>query len=90
MAHLRINISGMTGPACQAKIERALLTLPGMWAAVVCLDQGYADIEYADPGAYADPNLRGRYLETSELASSYTLSLDTLKGMRRLDTETIG
>src|SRR6185295_3498642 len=29
---------------------------------------------------YADPNLRGRYLETSELAASYTLYLDALNG----------
>src|SRR6201993_5226994 len=37
------------------------------------------------PEAFRDANLRGRYLETSELASSYTLYLDTLNGMRRLD-----
>jgi len=29
--------------------------------------------------------LRGRYLETGELAASYTHYLDTLSGMRRLD-----
>ncbi len=37
------------------------------------------------PNAFRDPNLRHRYLETSELASSYTHYLDTLNGMRRLD-----
>ena len=37
------------------------------------------------PQAFADRNLRARYLETSELASSYTHYLDTLNGMRRLD-----
>ena len=34
---------------------------------------------------YADANLRGRYLETSELAASYTLYLDALNGARRVD-----
>jgi hypothetical protein len=29
--------------------------------------------------------LRGRYLETSQLAASYTHYLDTLNGQRRLD-----
>jgi len=29
--------------------------------------------------------LRGRYLEATELAASYTKFLDTLNGMRRLD-----
>ena len=38
-----------------------------------------------NPEAYCDPNLRGRYLETSELAERYTLFLDTLNGARRVD-----
>jgi hypothetical protein len=38
-----------------------------------------------DPGAFHCQNLRGRYLETGELAASYTVYLDTLNGMRRLD-----
>jgi hypothetical protein len=38
-----------------------------------------------DPGAFQAENLRGRYLETTELASHYTKFLDTLNGMRRVD-----
>ncbi len=38
-----------------------------------------------NPSAFADRNLRGRYLETTQLASSYTAYLDTLNGLRRLD-----
>ncbi|PYK31671.1 MAG: hypothetical protein DME57_02760 [Verrucomicrobia bacterium] len=37
------------------------------------------------PDAFNDRNLRARYLETTELASSYTHYLDTLNRMRRLD-----
>jgi len=37
------------------------------------------------PEAFLDANLRGRYLETSQLAASYTRYLDTLNGVRRLD-----
>src|SRR5438093_1600755 len=37
------------------------------------------------PEAFRDANLRGRYLETSQLAASYTHYLDTLNGARRLD-----
>ena len=48
MAHLRLNIAGMTGTPCQQKIERALATLPGMYSSVVCLDRGYADVEYGE------------------------------------------
>ena len=37
------------------------------------------------PHAFRDANLRGRYLETSQLAASYTRYLDSLNGVRRLD-----
>jgi hypothetical protein len=37
------------------------------------------------PEAFQSKNLRGRYAETTELASSYTHYLDTLNGMRRLE-----
>ena len=37
------------------------------------------------PNAYSDANLRGRYLETTELAAGYTLYLDALNGIRRVD-----
>src|SRR6476659_1369465 len=37
------------------------------------------------PEAFRDANLRSRYLQTSQLAASYTRYLDTLNGMRRLD-----
>jgi hypothetical protein len=37
------------------------------------------------PDAFRDANLRGRYLETSQLAANYTRYLDTLNGQRRLD-----
>ena len=41
--------------------------------------------EAQTPGAFRDENLRGRYLETTELAASYTKFLDTINGLRRLE-----
>jgi hypothetical protein len=38
-----------------------------------------------DPGAYSDPNLRGRYIETTQLAARYTRYLDSLNGIRRVE-----
>jgi len=38
-----------------------------------------------DPSAYSDPNLRGRYMETTQLAARYTRYLDSLNGLRRVD-----
>lgn len=37
------------------------------------------------PDAFGDRNLRTRYLETIELAASYTLYLDTLNAIRRVE-----
>jgi hypothetical protein len=37
------------------------------------------------PDAFHSKNLRGRYLETNQLAATYTQYLDTLNGMRRLN-----
>lgn len=34
---------------------------------------------------YSDANIRARYMETTELAASYTNFLDTLNGVRRLE-----
>lgn len=41
--------------------------------------------EAQNPGAFQCVNLRGRYLETTELAASYTRFLDTINGLRRLE-----
>ena len=38
-----------------------------------------------DPKAYADPNLRGRYFETGQLAATYTRYLDALNAARRVE-----
>jgi hypothetical protein len=37
------------------------------------------------PDAFRDENLRGRYLETNELAASYTQFLDSLNALRRVE-----
>ncbi|MEQ1853755.1 MAG: hypothetical protein ABMA01_19440, partial [Chthoniobacteraceae bacterium] len=37
------------------------------------------------PEAFSDSNLRGRYLETTQLASEYTRLLDALNAARRVD-----
>jgi hypothetical protein len=37
------------------------------------------------PGNYQSANLRGRYLETTELAKRYTRCLDALNGARRIE-----
>jgi hypothetical protein len=38
-----------------------------------------------NPGAYEDDNIRGRYMETTQLAAEYTRCLDALNAARRVD-----
>ena len=58
MAHLRFNIAGMTGPSCQEKIESRLARLPGIYSAVVCLERGYAEVEYGEDRTSPDEIMR--------------------------------
>lgn len=58
MAHLRFNISGMTGTPCQNKIETRLAALPGIYSAVVCLERGYADVDYGEDRVAPDDIMR--------------------------------
>jgi hypothetical protein len=41
--------------------------------------------EMRNNASYQDPNLRARYIETTELAADYTRYLDSLNAVRRLD-----
>jgi hypothetical protein len=41
--------------------------------------------EAQNPSAFQNANLRGRYMETTTLAESYTRFLDTLNGLRRVE-----
>jgi len=68
MAHLRLNISGVQGVAAQEKVERALRSLPGVWTAVVCLDQGYADVEYVDDYGPTPDDMLGAIARAGYLA----------------------
>jgi copper chaperone CopZ len=58
VAHLRFSISGMTGTPCQNKIEARLAALPGIYSAVVCLERGYAEVEYGEDRVGPDDVMR--------------------------------
>jgi len=44
----------MTGQPCQRKIEAGLAALPGIYSAVVCLERGYAEVEFGEDRLSAD------------------------------------
>lgn len=48
MATLKLRVTGMTCAHCQAKVEQALQKTKGVYAAVVELETGEAEIDFDD------------------------------------------
>ena len=48
MATAKLWVRGMTCGHCRAKVERALQALPGVYSAVVDLEDGEAEIDFDD------------------------------------------
>ena len=48
MANLKLRVSGMTCGHCQAKVEKALKGISGVYSAIVDLPDGEAEIDFND------------------------------------------
>ncbi len=48
MATVKLRVTGMTCAHCQAKVEQALQKTNGVYAAIVELETGEADIDFDD------------------------------------------
>jgi copper chaperone CopZ len=48
MASAKLAVTGMTCGHCQAKVERALRGVPGVYSAVVDLVDGEAEVDFND------------------------------------------
>ena len=51
MAKLTLKVSGMTCGHCQKRVETALTQVPGVFGAVVDLQDGNAEVDYDDDTA---------------------------------------
>ena len=51
MARLTLKVTGMTCGHCQKRVETALGQVPGVFAAVVDLQDGLAEVDYDDDAA---------------------------------------
>ena len=51
MAKLTLKVSGMTCGHCQKRVETALTQVPGVFAAVVDLQDANAEVDYDDDTA---------------------------------------
>ena len=48
MANIKLRVSGMTCSHCQAKVEKALKGITGVYTAVVDLKDGEAEVDFND------------------------------------------
>jgi copper chaperone len=48
MASAKLHVSGMTCGHCQAKVEKALSGIAGVYSAVVDLEGGEAEVDFED------------------------------------------
>jgi len=48
MANVKLRVTGMTCGHCQAKVERALKGINGVYSAIVDLPDGQAEIDFND------------------------------------------
>ena len=48
MANLKLRVTGMTCGHCQAKVEKALKSVSGVYSAVVDLPDGVAQVDFDD------------------------------------------
>ena len=48
MANVKLRITGMTCGHCQAKVEKALKGISGVYSAVIDLPDGEAEIDFND------------------------------------------
>jgi copper chaperone len=54
MANVKLRITGMTCGHCQAKVEKALKSVSGVYSAVVDLPDGEAEVDFDDDAVTTD------------------------------------
>jgi len=53
MANAKLNVTGMTCGHCQAKVEKALKGVSGVYTAIVDLEDGEAEVDFNDDAVTA-------------------------------------
>lgn len=54
MANVKLRITGMTCGHCQAKVEKALKSVSGVYTAIVDLPDGEAEVDFDDDAVTTD------------------------------------
>ena len=54
MANVKLRVTGMTCGHCQAKVEKALKCVSGVYTAVIDLPDGEAEIDFDDDSVTTD------------------------------------
>jgi len=79
MANAKLNVTGMTCGHCQAKVEKALKGVSGVYTAIVDLEDGEAEVDFNDDALTAADLITAvaKAGYTAKLADSPTWSVIT-------------
>ena len=54
MANIKLRVTGMTCGHCQAKVEKALMGVSGVYSAIIDLPDGEAEVDFDDDSVTTD------------------------------------
>jgi copper chaperone len=54
MANIKLRVTGMTCGHCQAKVEKALKGVSGVYSAIIDLPDGEAEVDFDDDSVTTD------------------------------------
>ena len=54
MANVKLRVTGMTCGHCQAKVEKALKSVVGVYTAIIDLPDGEAEVDFDDDSVTTD------------------------------------
>jgi copper chaperone len=54
MANIKLRVTGMTCGHCQAKVEKALKGVSGVYSAIIDLPNGEAEVDFEDDSVTTD------------------------------------
>ena len=54
MANIKLRVTGMTCGHCQAKVEKALKAVSGVYSAIIDLPDGEAEVDFDDDSVTTD------------------------------------
>ena len=84
MANIKLRITGMTCGHCQAKVEKALKSVSGVYSAVIDLPDGEAEVDFDDDATTVQALISGQ-VDVIGAASTQLSNIEQVAGPGKFD-----